>query len=168
MGIRFFCPNGHKMNVKAHLAGKTGFCPECGARMKIPFEDTRPSSKSGAGQHKDAGQHKESRPSRPEAGGFQDGAAAGIDRPNMAAMPSTTAKTLPVNTGSTSKKNPLLLDQTLIWYLQIPGGTQYGPVDSLVVSNWIRERRVAPEMLVWREDWPEWKEARLVFPEILQ
>jgi hypothetical protein len=36
MGIRFSCPNGHKLNVKEHLAGKRGICPECGVRVVIP------------------------------------------------------------------------------------------------------------------------------------
>lgn len=36
MGIRFLCPNGHKLNVKAELAGKRGSCPECGAKILIP------------------------------------------------------------------------------------------------------------------------------------
>jgi len=36
MGIRFFCPNGHKLNVKDHLAGKRGVCPQCGAKFLIP------------------------------------------------------------------------------------------------------------------------------------
>ena len=45
MGIRFFCPNGHKLNVKSHLAGKAGFCPECGIRLIVPYESTRKSSK---------------------------------------------------------------------------------------------------------------------------
>lgn len=36
MGIRFLCPNGHKLNVKAELAGKRGSCPECGAKLVIP------------------------------------------------------------------------------------------------------------------------------------
>ena len=36
MGIRFFCPNGHKLNVKSELAGKIGICPKCQARMEIP------------------------------------------------------------------------------------------------------------------------------------
>jgi hypothetical protein len=44
MGIRFFCPNGHKLNVKSHLAGKVGYCPECNVRMMIPMESTRSSS----------------------------------------------------------------------------------------------------------------------------
>lgn len=44
MGIRFFCPNGHKLNVKEFLAGKRGICPFCGASVQIPTKSTRPSS----------------------------------------------------------------------------------------------------------------------------
>ena len=36
MGIRFYCPNGHKLNVKSFLAGKRGICPHCGVRFEIP------------------------------------------------------------------------------------------------------------------------------------
>jgi hypothetical protein len=36
MGIKFNCPNGHKLHVKSFLAGKKGVCPECGARFRIP------------------------------------------------------------------------------------------------------------------------------------
>jgi hypothetical protein len=36
MGVRFECPNGHKLNVKAHLAGERGICPDCGARFIVP------------------------------------------------------------------------------------------------------------------------------------
>lgn len=36
MGIRFTCPNGHKLNVKDHLAGKRAVCPNCGAKVTIP------------------------------------------------------------------------------------------------------------------------------------
>lgn len=38
MGIRFLCPNGHKLNVKAFLAGKRGICPDCDVRFIVPFE----------------------------------------------------------------------------------------------------------------------------------
>jgi hypothetical protein len=41
MGIRFWCPNGHKLNVKAFQAGRRGVCPYCGARFQIPTESTR-------------------------------------------------------------------------------------------------------------------------------
>src|SRR5436190_8527561 len=45
MGIKFLCPNGHKMIVKAFLAGKRGKCPKCGASVRIPQET--PASDSG-------------------------------------------------------------------------------------------------------------------------
>jgi hypothetical protein len=38
MGIRLQCPNGHKVHVKAFLAGKRGVCPQCGARFDIPHD----------------------------------------------------------------------------------------------------------------------------------
>ena len=46
MGIRFFCPNGHKLNVKEFQAGRRGICPFCGAKIQIPTHSTRPSSRS--------------------------------------------------------------------------------------------------------------------------
>jgi hypothetical protein len=46
MGIRFYCPNGHKLNVKESQAGQKGICPRCGATMQIPLESTRRTSKS--------------------------------------------------------------------------------------------------------------------------
>ena len=46
MGIRFFCPNGHKLNVKAFQAGRRGICPYCGAGVEIPAQSTcRPGKK---------------------------------------------------------------------------------------------------------------------------
>jgi hypothetical protein len=36
MGIRFLCPNGHRLNVKSFLAGKRAICPDCGARVLVP------------------------------------------------------------------------------------------------------------------------------------
>jgi hypothetical protein len=36
MGIKFLCPNGHKLNVKSFLAGKKGVCPKCGISLRIP------------------------------------------------------------------------------------------------------------------------------------
>ena len=41
MGIRFYCPNGHKLNVKSFLAGQKGICPYCGVKVDIPTESTR-------------------------------------------------------------------------------------------------------------------------------
>lgn len=38
MGIRCYCPNGHRLNLKAFLAGRVGVCPKCDARFRIPLE----------------------------------------------------------------------------------------------------------------------------------
>lgn len=46
MGIRFYCPNGHKLNVKSFQAGRRGICPYCGAKIIIPTQSTRKSSKA--------------------------------------------------------------------------------------------------------------------------
>ena len=49
MGIRFFCPQGHRLNVKSFLAGKRGVCPDCGASVDIPMQsDARAVSKKKA------------------------------------------------------------------------------------------------------------------------
>ena len=50
MGIRFLCPNGHKLNVKEFQAGRKGICPFCGAKIQIPTHSTRPSSREQQGQ----------------------------------------------------------------------------------------------------------------------
>lgn len=36
MAIKLTCPNGHKLRVKDSLAGKTGLCPTCKARVSVP------------------------------------------------------------------------------------------------------------------------------------
>jgi len=36
MGIKVSCPNGHTIKVKDKFAGKTGLCPACKARIKVP------------------------------------------------------------------------------------------------------------------------------------
>ena len=52
MGIRFYCPNGHRLNVKAFQAGKRGICPHCGAKVRIPSESTLdPGKKGGPGEN---------------------------------------------------------------------------------------------------------------------
>ncbi len=38
MGIKFYCPNGHKLNVKSFLSGKKAICPQCGAKVMVPAQ----------------------------------------------------------------------------------------------------------------------------------
>ena len=163
MGIRFFCPNGHKLNVKEHLAGKAGFCPECGCRLVIPYQSTRKSSR--------------------ELNQEKNGVESPTDVPSFSMMPSSfpveemqqrdSAGETPVFAPADAPKpiepgvvNPVLQDQTVVWYIQVPDGPQYGPASGQVVSSWIQERRIGPTMLIWREGWNNWLEAKNVFPEL--
>ena len=37
MSIRVVCPNGHVLKVKSSMAGKSGLCPDCKARVAVPL-----------------------------------------------------------------------------------------------------------------------------------
>ena len=158
MGIRFFCPNGHKLNVKEHLAGKAGFCPECGVRLVIPYQSTRRSSKESGGDFAPDTSHQ-----------IVEG---GSENPKFSLTPSSffveEMKSHPseMQASLPTTISPLLADPTIVWYIQVVNGPQYGPIDGEVVQNWIQENRIGPTMLVWREGWTEWLEAKNVFPEL--
>ncbi len=36
MPIKITCPNGHTLKVSDDMAGKTGLCPHCKAKIKVP------------------------------------------------------------------------------------------------------------------------------------
>ena len=171
MGIRFFCPNGHKLNVKEHLAGKAGFCPECGTRLVIPYQSTRKSTR-------ELNLEKGGVEPVPEVPVLSEIPAAffveEVPPPNTAGgVPDFAAGTTPLAipeaaspSPGASITNPILQDQSVVWYVQSPGGEPYGPATGEVISTWIQERRIAPTMLIWREGWSNWLEANKVFPEL--
>ncbi|MBO7679156.1 MAG: DUF4339 domain-containing protein [Thermoguttaceae bacterium] len=169
MGIRFYCPQGHKLNVKAELAGKTGYCPECGARVQIPLQSTREPS------------HKHQPSSDPQP---QESVPA-ADVPTLA---DEADHQMEVDTvGAPAAEVPTFADEAPAivpppvspavqapqpeappaeWYLNSGDQQNYGPVSEEVMADWIKERRIGPTMLLWRQGWESWREARTVFPEI--
>lgn len=44
MSIPVKCPNGHSLKIKESYAGKTGLCPICKARIKVPIPQPRETS----------------------------------------------------------------------------------------------------------------------------
>ncbi|MCL2623285.1 MAG: DUF4339 domain-containing protein [Planctomycetaceae bacterium] len=144
MGIRFYCPNGHKLNVKERLVGKRGICPHCGVALLIPHKSTRLSS-------------RDERKLTGGVGGnpndfdvFEDNQEATNGGHGVADLPSA------------------IDDPNVVWYVQLPDGQRFGPATLPILQTWVKERRISPTMLVWREDWQDWLEARQVFPEIEQ
>ena len=57
-------------------------------------------------------------------------------------------------------------DHDAAWYVRPLGGGQFGPANGATLHNWINEGRVASNALVWRDGWPQWREASIVFSEI--
>ncbi len=206
MGIRFNCPNGHKLNVKSFQAGRKGICPFCGAKVQIPTESTRKSSAEEKAERELApvqifgAEPGEPPPSRPEvstpAVQPQSNAASGRNEmpsrydpaPNMRTNradistkdPDSPAPRLeigmvaeiptavplepaPVGPGVS---DPLAEAPNAVWYVRPPGGGQFGPAPGDVMRAWIAEGRVAPEAVVWREGWRDWREASSVFPQL--
>ena len=44
MSIRCVCPNGHVLKVKDAMAGTSGLCPKCRARVNVPRSRVQPVS----------------------------------------------------------------------------------------------------------------------------
>ena len=101
MGIKFYCPNGHKLNVKSFLAGKRGVCPHCDVGVDIPLESQIPSSKKAAVNGEPARGGEPARQVEPTSGA--EAADADFDHVVFAAIggePSGNAAGPAVNTAS--------------------------------------------------------------------
>ncbi|MEN6559080.1 MAG: DUF4339 domain-containing protein [Thermoguttaceae bacterium] len=146
MGIRFYCPNGHKMNVKEFQAGRHGVCPICGAKMQIPHSSTRPSSKPDSPSLED------------------DPTTAPVETLRMPSQPSA-APALPVKAADRDPLNEIV---HAIWYVRPTSGGQFGPAPAELMRVWLDERRITADALVWRQDWNDWRRAGEVFPELSQ
>lgn len=157
MGIRFFCPKGHKLNVKEFQAGRTGICPFCSEKVRIPLESTRPSSKEKAGNGELA-TGKEVEEAEPA------GEVIALEL-----LPVTAAVAeAPVATGGAAEAmaDPLAEGGEVVWYVRPASGGQYGPATPEVMRNWLGEGRIGVDSLVWREGWREWRSGGEVFPQL--
>lgn len=149
MGIRFYCPQGHKLNVKEFQAGRKGVCPYCGAKMQIPLESTRPSSRQNQSQPPEV----EVEVDEQEASGGSS-AQVPIQPPPPPANPTVDSP------------DPLAEAGDVVWYVRPTSGGQFGPAPADVMRAWLAEGRIAAETLVWREGWRDWREANGVFPQL--
>ena len=226
MGIRFYCPHGHKLNVKEFQAGRKGICPYCGARIQIPTESTRrPSRKKKRGAKRREGMTAGA-PGYPLGGGAGGGppgftsgpGAAGLPDSEPAAadavespgaelphqwptvddpfgLPSTSpvaqpspevglqnplpapagvapvalpvsAPAEPARPASSAVADPLAEAGDAVWYVRPASGGQFGPASGEVMRSWLGQGRVGTDSLVWREGWPDWRQASKVFPQL--
>lgn len=168
MGIRFFCPNGHKLNVKTELAGKHGICPHCGVRMEIPLESTRESEKKQSAVEELQLSGSLSNPDTDQSRLFPMEEPAVSHEKTEQDLSSVDSSSSQVPPEVSSSSGSVLDDMTVVWYVQAANGQRFGPATGPIIKTWIQEKRIGPTMLVWREGWPEWLQAKHVFPEVAQ
>lgn len=144
MGIRFACHVcEHKLNIKEDLAGRRGICPACSARFRIPRKDAEKSIPVD-----------------------DDGSSSriGVSKSDVTNSDATERSSLPEGVLS-----PTILDDDNdgTWYVRPPSGGQYGPATSELLKQWIGEGRIAATSLIWRDGWPQWRQASQAFPELV-
>ena len=184
MGIRFRCPNGHRLHVKSFQAGKRGRCPQCGVKLLIPLASDpelvsepkpapgatelqpQPNSESVASQDDPPGPSVGVEPTA--AGGSSQSPTPTEGPAAPPGQPPGDAATRPRRrTPSSGSVDPIAEAPHAIWYVQPPSGGQYGPASGDIMRTWISEGRVTRDSLVWREGWADWKLAGPLFPGLL-
>ena len=117
MGIRFFCPNGHKLNVKEFQAGRTGICPFCGEKMQIPLRKHASKLEAGAGFCRRRGAATSCRVSElPEAEPQRPIVAGACQRRRRRVRCGESA--LPIRWPRAGE---------VVWYVRPASGGQFGP-----------------------------------------
>jgi hypothetical protein len=174
MGIKFHCPNGHKMNVKSFLAGKKGVCPSCGANVVVPMVSEGDAAPAAA-KPKAATAAVAAGPALAETlvdeGAFPSAGAAG-SASSAADFPETNAHGGGTNGAFVPPPSDdpmpaaIAQDPLAIWYTCTPTGDRYGPVSGEALHKWLGEGRVSAKSLVWRDGWAEWQRASIVFPKL--
>ncbi len=165
MGIRFYCPNGHKLNVKTYLAGKRGICPHCGAKVLIPEKSVRPSSKE---KRDEAGASPGTTSADTESKktGVSENTSPAQEGERYDSVVEESGPPKSESAEETAPVDPIAENPNAIWYVRPPGGHQYGPATGTVLKTWLDEGRIGRDTLVWREGWPSWLEAANVFPQL--
>ena len=170
MGIKFLCPNGHKLHVKAFLSGKKAICPQCGARVVVP--DDNPAT---AVAEPEPMLHQPAAASDPKSESHLEASLVDDALEMMAGLESTSLLTahapLPANApspsdGAAAATNPFDEVPEPVWYVRAATGGQYGPASAEIMRHWLKEGRIGVNSLVWHAPWTEWRSAQSTFPEL--
>lgn len=145
MGIVSHCPNGHRLKVKDHLAGKKGICPSCGARFRIPLAAAPAPA-----------------PAASPASGLPEAGVVSLDAARAATLP-------PALVWAESTPPPAAIAEApgAQWCLAVPGGQPSDAMSGAELIRRLTSGRMTGEELVWRSDWSAWRPAAVVFPDLL-
>jgi hypothetical protein len=173
MGIRFSCHScGKPLNIKKELAGRRGVCPECRARFRIPTSDTAFSSpiETAVGSLVAGTEGQRSSAKEDVQQGSKGTSADAVAQPTSEREQPSPVEAPEIDGGGKQVDSGtidwLVQDASATWYVRPPSGGQYGPADGQMLKSWIDEGRVANTALLWRDGWPQWREAAEALPEI--
>jgi uncharacterized protein DUF4339 len=148
MGIRFHCPNGHKLNVKSELAGKKAICPDCGAKLVVPAAGAASSESS---------IHQDTTVGRFGAAEAGESRIIGTVAPSVA-LHNPVSSAVQASEGS-PRLAAIKARSAVVWYIRPVSGGQFGPVDDKELCAWIADGRLTADAYVWRAGWPDWLKA---------
>jgi hypothetical protein len=173
MGIVAYCPGGHRVKVKDHLAGRKGICPTCGARFRIPLASaSAPGAGSGlpvaAVVSFDAGLAATLPPAlelaTPQRPAAREQAAVG-HVPNRDDDEIEIESAVDDEPPTTAWPAAIVEAAGASWCVAVPGGEASPPMTGHVMREWLASGRATGAELVWRSDWSDWRPIRLVFPD---
>ena len=173
MGIRFSCHLcNHPLHVKDYQASKRGKCPKCQGAFRVPPKDADFSLAidESASSIQPTNLGKPLSPSDSQiAPPTAKTKAAAEPKPQVQARtknpPASTPKPAPEANGHPSMPPSLLPLIDSRWYVRPPSGGQYGPATTQMLMDWIAEKRVTADALLWREGLDSWLSARELVPE---
>ncbi len=147
MGIRFLCPNGHKLNVKAFLAGERGICPQCDAKFLVPRES--------GGQVEALSENAD--PAETSSESAAPVAQVVTEPSATVAAPAPAEPPPPPAPRKAAAPPPPTEAPSEVWYVRTAEGEQYGPAQQEMMQTWVAEGRVTADCWVWKTGWPDWK-----------
>jgi hypothetical protein len=173
MGIRFSCHLcNHPLHVKDYQASKRGKCPKCQGAFRVPPKDADFSLAidESASSIQPANLGKPLAPSDSKiVAATAKPKSASEPKPQVQARtknpPASIPKPAPEANGHPSMPPSLLPLIDSRWYVRPPSGGQYGPATTQMLMDWIAEKRVTADALLWREGLDSWLSARELVPE---
>lgn len=171
MGIKFHCPNGHKLNVKSFLGGKRAICPACGAKVLVPDVSAAVARAASGGSAADTPRMGQAEPLRQTPGDWDVQGDLAPAQPVESAAQSTYTAANGAATQASSPAGPyaaIAQAPGAVWYVRPPSGGQFGPATGEIMREWIEGGRVVSTALVWRAGWQEWRTASTVFPHLAE
>jgi len=166
MGIRFACHHcNFSLHVKDFQGGKRGRCPECKGPFRIPNQDASHSIELLENGQKVLDLSEAGTLSL-ETDALQEKAIT--SKSGSQSSTSTTAAAAIKGPQSELPRMPRALADSpgAKWFVKPPTGGQFGPATSQLLMDWIVERRVTADSLLWKEGTPDWALAIQLLPEL--